>query len=207
VVEPIKYTNRKGVIYYLHIFVDSKGRTQYRMRLTAEGALPSLPDGFSIHENVNGLVSVRRGPTSVIPEEEEHLVASFLNEAGFTRHRVEIKGKYITIYESPFPDIDEWISRLPKAQYDNLKARWGNVKEYLTKRIHYEPVFRFLLVNVKERLFDVQLMLRDWGGWPKRREMDPLPLKDALSVALEYFVKGRLGNPYSRPMKRKRFRE
>ncbi|MCC6694365.1 MAG: sel1 repeat family protein [Candidatus Hydrogenedentes bacterium] len=86
-VGPISYTNRKGKTYYLHAVTRKSGKTSYAMKLSEEGALTELPEGYSISESVNGQVSVGRAEPRTITEREEAEVTAILDGLGQRHHR------------------------------------------------------------------------------------------------------------------------
>lgn len=203
------YTNRKGVVYYLHASTTAKGNTRYTMTRSAEGALAELPAGYEISENVNGQVSARRARPRQILEEEARLVQTCLREIGPAHHRMEVKGKQIVLFEpmsdidaiaamhSPFGglpgDISDEVESMARSRFGSeavdayVEDRHRNAIERAEKRASYAPVLRFVLKNRKSRLFDVARMTyRGHGGW---RWLDTMPLPKAARKYIKHLGK------------------
>ena len=53
-------SNREGVVCYLHRAAGRGGKVRYTLKRSPNGALPELPHGYEVVENVNGQASVRR---------------------------------------------------------------------------------------------------------------------------------------------------
>ncbi|HKZ77529.1 MAG TPA: hypothetical protein VI750_07680 [Pyrinomonadaceae bacterium] len=55
---PIKYTNRKGQKYHLHVDETKAGKPRYFFSMNAKApTVEAVPEGFEIYENPNGQVS------------------------------------------------------------------------------------------------------------------------------------------------------
>lgn len=163
-VGPISYTNRKGKTYYLHAVTGKSGKTSYVMKLSEEGALTELPEGYSISEGVNGEVSVGRAKPRQITEAEESKVAAILLNLGLKGHRCVANGPNIIVYEplQSEDDLRETVSFLAGPFMAGLDSL---ISERLAKG-PLEPVTRFRLVDEEQRLFTVERMTyRGEGGW------------------------------------------
>jgi hypothetical protein len=56
----IKYTNRAGKIYYLHIGKTNKGTDKYFFSRKRRDLAERIPNGYEIYENVNAQVFLRK---------------------------------------------------------------------------------------------------------------------------------------------------
>ncbi len=197
--QSFEYTNRKGIIYYVHARPGRAGAMRYTLKRSKEGALSELPAGHEVVENVNGQPSVRRVRAHEITAEEEAEVRSNLVQRRLAAYRFEIKDAQITIFE-PDRDLQEMAGEfspfvvMPAGIGDRVKAMLGQrfggaaveryvrerqerLREALARAVRYAPVMRFRLVDRKRRLFEVARMTyRGEGGW---HVLDVLPLAAA----------------------------
>jgi len=197
--QSFEYTNRKGVIYYLHARPGRDGATHYTLKRSKEGALGELPARYEIVENVNGQASIRRVRSRQITAGEEGEVRSSLTQRRLDAYRLEIKDTQITIFEpdrdpeeiaaefDPFDMMPAGIGARVKAmareqfgeaaleQY--LTERRGRLRRRIEETTRYSPVMRFRLVDRKRRLFEVARMTyRGEGGW---HALEVMPLAAA----------------------------
>jgi hypothetical protein len=141
------HTSRTGKTYYLHTGPKRGGGTQHCLSTKAAGPMADhVPEGFEIHETVNGQVFLRRQPRQLIREDELDLIRrpQAQPRAGM-RYQVEAQGKVVIIHEAS----------------DNLRlmretARHLSVREQ--ERIaeqfaHYQTVMRFTLLDAERRWF------------------------------------------------------
>ena len=181
------YTNRRGVTYYVHQMQTKHGARRYAAKRSAQGALPELPAGLEIVENVNGQVSVRVSRARDILPLEERLVQQALETHGRRDYRLETKGRDIIIHE-PLSNVEEIADALsPTGVWGNLgldldkmmrrkvgDAAWEEhlrqqkeqVRQDLQRRMRYGPVIRFRLDDPVQRRFSVERMCYlGEGGW------------------------------------------
>lgn len=181
------YANRRGVTYYVHEARTKAGARRYVVKRTPEGALPELPAGLEVVENVNGQVFVRAARPRAIQPLEERLVEQALARHGRQKYRVQVKDRYITVYEPDY-SVDEVAEamdpvrawdvlgpRLDKvmrkqlgdaAWEDRLRRDKQDVRRKLERAMRYSPVLRFGLDDPGARLFSVERMcFRGEGGW------------------------------------------
>ncbi len=204
-----QYTNRKGVIYYLHARIAGGGKIRYTLKRSAEGALSAMPPGYEVVENVNGQASVRRARPRKITAEEEAVVQSSLERHGLHAYRLEVKGDDITVFE---PDRDpaaiaavfDPLSTLPigigKQVEAMVRKQLGDetLEQYVHDRkqqlragieqtMRYAPVLRFRLVDQKRRRFKVTRMsYRGEGGW---HALDVTPLAEGAKRYIKHLGK------------------
>jgi len=198
------YTNRRGVIHYIHETPTKAGSLRYTMNRNAGGALAELPTGMEIVESINGQVYIRKVRPGVILPLEEKLVQQTLAAHDRDKYRVEVKGRDIIIHK-PNQDVDR-IAKL----MDTTSA-WGNFgqtfeklmrkkigdaawQDYQRQRkekarleieqlVTYMPVLRLRLDKGRRRLFSVERMsYRGHGGWLWLRSGMPL------ATACEHYV-------------------
>lgn len=181
------YTNRVGDAYYVHETRTKRGACRYVMKRSAKGALPALPAGQEIVENVNGQVSIRTPRARDILPLEEQLVKQSLESHSRKDYRVEVKGRDIVIHE-PLSNVEELAEILgPRRALRGLRldldkamrqklgdAAWEeylrqqkeHACEQLRRQMRYSPVMRFRLEDVKNRVFSVERMCyMGEGGW------------------------------------------
>jgi len=143
----VTHTSRTGKTYYLHTGPKRGGGTQYFFSTKADGPLAErVPEGFEIHETVNGQVYLRRQQPRLIRDEELEAVRHPLARL-WPGHRYQVRadGPVITIYEScnDFSFMRSWAPHLSAAEHEGLEARFA----------HYQAVMRFTLTNAEHRLF------------------------------------------------------
>jgi len=161
--KPIHYTSRKGKTYYLHAITTKMGKIRYVMSREEDGVLSELPEGYAITESVNGQVSVGRIQPRSITDAEQATVKSELVKLGLNRYRCDVKGTYITVYESLHRESDY------SEMYEEMGIFAPAMKKYISERIDkgpFEPVMRFRIFDQDKRIFEVQRMTyRGEGGW------------------------------------------
>ena len=84
---PISHTNYLGQTYYLHEGKTRSGKPKYYISKKAEGnPIESIPDGYEIYERPDGLVVVRKIPTSpILPHELKYVQDKIAPLSGFQR--------------------------------------------------------------------------------------------------------------------------
>ncbi len=94
------YTNRRGDTYYLHGGKTKLGNPKYFASKKSAGALNTVPDGFEVCEDINGIVIVRRPSPSAIPDEDFECVQTKVrSHRHLKNYRVITKERSIIIYE------------------------------------------------------------------------------------------------------------
>ena len=144
---PVTHTSRTKKIYYLHTGPKRGGGIQYFVSTKPIGSLAErLPDGFEIHETVNGQVHLRRVQPKLIPDEELECVKRRLPQpAGSHRYKVEAQGNTITIHQSQ--DDTDLLQNV--APHLSLRER----ERISVQFAHYQPVLRFILSSAENRRF------------------------------------------------------
>ncbi len=105
---PVTYTNRKGFTYDLCQGTTKTGKPRYYFaREIKDEPLGQIPDGYTISESVNGIVSLSKAQVSQLREDEINAVkAAVARHATSRKYRVNARPKRIAIYES--------VGRIPK---------------------------------------------------------------------------------------------
>ena len=150
---PFQYTNRRGKTYCLHEGQTKSGSRKFYFAQKAEGDLvEKIPDGYEIHENPNGQVSLRKIQPKIITDSEKALGDKYLQRlARNTRYMADVKGKVITIFES-VQDVD-----LLEELFENISgSRPVDNKAILQQITSFMPVMRFILEEEAERKFRVE---------------------------------------------------
>lgn len=144
----VTHISRTGKTYYLHTGPKRGGGTQHFFSSKRSGNLAAnVPDGFEIYENVGGQVFLRRQQPKLISDDERDCVARRLEKPrGGYRYKVEVRGKVLTIHESSidFGGLEDLGLRLAPKVNEALSERFA----------HYQPMLRFVLVDVERRLFE-----------------------------------------------------
>jgi hypothetical protein len=158
---PISYTNRKGQIYFLCQGTTKLGKPRYNFVREPKGTLAKkVPEGYTIQESVNGIVSLAKTRPMLLSKEEIAIVTTAVNSHPQANvYRVDAKHKQIMIYERVGPDLDHLASVL------GLNAKIQQDKEILhrideNKRLfgQFTPIMRFTLVDEKKRHFRAERM-------------------------------------------------
>ena len=109
---------------------------------------------------------VKDRPALIQPEEVAAVEAAMQRHPEARRYRVAVKGNRIEIYEQVGPDYNALVSELhlPVLSRPGLAEELRALEE---RHAHYTPVFRFTLLDPKQRLFSVERMcyLGSIDGW------------------------------------------
>ena len=158
----VKYTNRKGIEHHLYESITKSGKLRYVFARVPKGELvASLPEGYVIRENVNGVVSLAKAVPAVLSDIEVAVVEREIRRhPKATEYRVEAKGPRITVYENIGPD--------PAALAELMISPFGGpgpTKEVAQRArvlaqdlAQFSPVMRFVLTDKNARLFDAERM-------------------------------------------------
>jgi len=111
-----RYTNRWGDSYFLHSKVTKNGKTSYFMaKNRAQGALSTIPPGYEVTENVNGMVFIGKPRAQLIPDIDVRLMKTKLAKfKHLKKHQVQAKYDQLVI----FSPIDAGIAE--QMQVDNF---------------------------------------------------------------------------------------
>jgi len=153
----VAYTNRKGRTYYLCRGVTKTGKPRYYFAREPKGEpVEEIPEGYVVRENVNGLVFLAREREVQIRPEERAVVETAIGRHPKARnYRVDVKGKWITVYESVGPDIED-LAPLLRGLGGLAMSRLEDLQASLDKRARFTPVMRFTLLDEEKRTFQTE---------------------------------------------------
>ncbi len=156
---PITYTSRKGFTYYLCRGVTKTGKPRYYFaREIKDEPVEQIPDGYTITESVNGVVSLSKAQASQLREEEINAVKNAVaRHPKRNRYRVNVRPKRIEIYEAVGPDADTLIGEL-SALVPILPGMSSRLSEQLDRYTQFSPVLRFTLIDADVRKFEAERM-------------------------------------------------
>ncbi len=97
---PFTYTNRKNHTYYLHQPAPKTGAPRYIFSTAPGGnSVESMPEGYEIYENPNGIVFLRKEQPKIITENEIFFVKNGLkNFAKINCYLVDVKKNVISVF-------------------------------------------------------------------------------------------------------------
>ncbi|MBC8450346.1 MAG: hypothetical protein H8D78_21645, partial [Chloroflexi bacterium] len=96
----VTYTNRKGRTYTLCQGTTKAGRLRYFFAREPRGEpVEEIPEGYSISESVNGIVSlIKDRPQQILPEEIAAIEAAVQRHPKSRNYRVNVRYDRIEIY-------------------------------------------------------------------------------------------------------------
>ncbi len=160
---PITYKNRKNRTYYLHLLTTKTGATRYNFASAPGGnSVESIPEGYEIYENPNGLVFLRKEQPKIITDKEVFYVKNGVTN--FTKikcFRVDVKTNKIivllTFHETKY--VNEALEENERKGEQRLKL--------FHSLLDYYPKLRFVLTSSEERLYQAQRVVdretrKDW---------------------------------------------
>ena len=194
------YTNSCGDTYYLHVVRLGKGRTVHVMRKRPDGALPALPEGYEVRENIRGQVSVRRRRPRAFTEAEEGLLCVQMKRLRPFAYRLDFAGRAATVYASAQDrkcfsgSLDaEFANGFADALTKALAGRYSpelvamfraRRKEKGAKCPRFYPLLRFVLEDKDKRLFAVERVC--FTGDCEWLRIDVMPLWPAIQKYLPH---------------------
>jgi hypothetical protein len=144
---PVIHRSRTGKTYYLHTGPKRGGGVQHFVSTKADGPLAEcVPDGFEIHETVNGQVYLRRVQPKLIQDEELDLLRRGLAQPKpGHRYKVEARSDTITVHESAqdLSGFRQFAPHLSLHKHERIEEQFA----------HYQPILRFILVDAEQRRF------------------------------------------------------
>ena len=165
---PITYTNRKGLTYYLCQGVTKTGKPRFYFAREPRGeSVEQIPEGFTISESVNGVVSlVKSRPSQILPEEVAAVETALKRHGKSRNYRFNVKPDRVEIYERTGADPQDVA-----AVFERGGLFLGNVadriRETMDRHAHFIPILRFTLTDAERRTFRVERMcflgsIDDW---------------------------------------------
>lgn len=149
----ITRTNRNGVTYYLCEGETKVGKPRYWFgKEPGTPPVHQIPDGYEIHENVHGIVTLGKIQPKLWTDDEVEAVEAALGRLPRPfAYRLEVKGKALTISESSAPDATE-LACLFELGPDPVASRQGD----FDRHTRFVPMMRFSLIDAERRLFEAE---------------------------------------------------
>lgn len=152
----VTYTNRCGQTFTLCRRTTRKRRPRYVFVMTPrpdDPLVPRLPDGYTVHESVQGRVTLRpQHAYRPIRSDEIAWVRGFLQQRPYLRCcRVEDRGPTLVFFE---PDGISYDDRLRRELSGHADQPWP----VDPRRARYQAVLRFRLVVPASRIFAADRM-------------------------------------------------
>jgi hypothetical protein len=156
---PITYTNRKGFTFYLCQGVTKTGKPRYFFACEIKGeSVEQIPNGYTITEGVNGVVSLSKAQASQLREEEINAVqAAVARHPKHRRYRVNVRPKRIEIYEAVGPDAETLIGEL-SALVPILPGMSSRLTEQMDRYTQFSSVLHSTLIDAEHRMFKAERM-------------------------------------------------
>lgn len=124
----------------------------------------NIPNGYEIYENPNGQVFLRKLQPKLITDEEIGLVKEGIKKYSPDKNcKIDVKKNVLFVY-APDQDIKELSAIL--SIFPSSKSSAEN-EQLLSTFISYSPVFQFVLIDSKRRIFRTQryCYLGSKEGW------------------------------------------
>jgi hypothetical protein len=160
---PITYTNRKGVTYTLCQLTTKRGKPRYVFAREPKGELvEQIPDGWTISESVNGIVSlVKDRPAQILAQEVELVEAAVARHPKARNYRVAVKHNRIEVYERLGLGADEVLGILAKSGLGpvlgaGMSGRVDQLRTMMDHSARFTPVLRFILDDAEQRTFHTE---------------------------------------------------
>ena len=139
----------------------------YFAREPCDEPVEQLPEGTTISESVNGVVSLTRvRPSRILAAEITVVEAELGRHPHSDRYRLDTKQDRLIVYERTDPDLDETLAML-KLPLTPSRERVEALRADMDRRAHFTPVLRFILVDPAQRTFRTERMcyrgsIDDW---------------------------------------------
>jgi hypothetical protein len=146
----MEYINRRGETYFAFQGVTKTGKPKYfaSKKLTSLNATraEALPVAFEFFENpANAMVVIRRRKKSILTIAEKNLLSRLALEHSQARCEVIIDGDSLVVYAGPVCRVNPM-----------LEAMLPGASKRFAENANLEPVFRFTLVDAKDRHFKAE---------------------------------------------------
>ncbi len=195
--QSLTYENRKGVIYYLQQGKTRTGKPMFFVgrKLTGEPAA-ALPDGYEFYERPeNAQVVVRKIKPTPITELERASVEEIIRRSGGLKYFiVEIDGDALVVYTpaTTTAEVNEMMSDVMDRGFHPDSPRAAKCRDSYLRRIHYEKMLRFTLIDQQARLYHVERWcsrgsVDGWLGLSGRGRLDLLVENYARHLGEETF--------------------
>lgn len=157
----VTYTNRRGTTQFLCRRPTKKGNYRYYFAKRPTGEpVYTIPEGYEIRENVNGIVSLAKPhKIHLLPEEIQAVERALAKKDNPERYRLSFEPRVIVVHEAPFQGRDLSES------FPFLDPR--RVQKAYERCVSFSPVLRFRLLEETARLFRAERMGYRAGleGW------------------------------------------
>jgi hypothetical protein len=149
----IQHVNRRRDTYYLHELESKTGKPRLYFSTRKVGRLAeSIPPGYEIYESPNAKVFLRRVPPRIIEDQEVEMVRDGVRRlAQLDYFAVEARKNSIVVL---MPNQD--VAGIRKTLGSFPLANRIKIEDWLRTQTTYSPEMRFVLVDKKKRLFQVQ---------------------------------------------------
>lgn len=150
---PVTYVNRRGDTYYLIRGQTKTGKAKYHFSKKAgEHAVDEIPAGYEIYEKPDTPQVFLRKPfaTRIDPQEVEFARLLLQEHAGTPHTLVDVEKDSLVVYAADDNDLKGLVAVLRERTFDNLSA---NDQAWLKKRLQFQKLLRFTLVDEQDRLF------------------------------------------------------
>lgn len=149
---PVKYTNAKGKVYYLHKGQTKTGKERYYFSMNNEGPIcASIPEGYEIYEHPNAQVFLRKIPKKIILDEEIDIVEDGMkNHSSLKTYKIDVRKNIIQIY-TPNQDVEALENILSK-----VSCLPAITKQAINDVVNYSPNMQFVLTDKEKRTFVAQ---------------------------------------------------
>jgi hypothetical protein len=154
---PVTYTSRKGLTYYLCQGVTKTGKPRYYFaREIKDEPVEQIPEGYTISESVNGVVSLSKTQVSQLREDEINAVkAAVARHPKSRNYRVNARPKRIEVYELTGPDAETLIAALGSG-LSTVPGIAGRISAEIDRYGQFTPVLRFTLIDADTRTFEAE---------------------------------------------------
>jgi hypothetical protein len=150
--------------------VTKTGKPRYYFTAKAEGnPVDKVPEGYTIQESVNGIVSlVKERPILLLEMEIDAVKTAVQKRPKAKNYRVGVKPDRIEVYEHVGPDLTDLFAAFKKEGFLISDANMAKrLQEEERVYGQFTPVMRFILTDEQKRRFRAQRMcyrgsIDDW---------------------------------------------
>ena len=148
-----RYINSRNIEYFLHKGQTKTGKDKYYFSQKSDGSTDgTVPNGYETYEAPNRQFFIRKIQKKIITDEEKKVVEDGLkNFSNLKSFKIQIKKNKIIVY-TPNQDVDTIA---------DIMGRYAPIgeetRDFIRKSvIEYSPEMQFVLIDKKERLFNVE---------------------------------------------------
>lgn len=192
----ITYTNRKGFTFHLCKGVTKTGKPRYFFARDLKGKpVERIPDGYTICESVNGVVSLVKARPGLIQPREVAIVEAILKRHPQARnYRMSVKRDRIETHkvrERVGSGVDDLIRIAGSGALDlGMRERIDTEMERFSQ---FTPILHLIIRDTDTRIFSAQRMCyRSWvDGWLDLHDsgkIEPLARKLMRTLGTDAFL-------------------